>query len=209
MHAAELVLFRDSTLLPRHPRTLVAGLDQGQRKAVWIPKRERALAEARLELAVRHALLLEAGYPVAQTPGRNGERNLDGQTDPRPCRRHLRPGEEGEVGARRADPVRVEEVIGVGNVLIHAPLDEAHTHDPDPEVEVLLRVTRDGRDVVNTVYGGFHGYATAPVGCGDRCFIEAATPPDTPGPIHPRTPRTTSAWCSPGYGPPGTGSSRR
>ena len=47
--------------------------------------------------------------------------------------------------------VRVEEVIRAGIVLVDAALDEPHPEDSGVKVEVLLRRTGDGRDVVQAV----------------------------------------------------------
>ena len=49
--------------------------------------------------------------------------------------------------------VRIEEVIGARVVLIDALLDQSHPEDAAVEVEVLLRGTGDGGDVVQAVDG--------------------------------------------------------
>jgi hypothetical protein len=49
-----------------------------------------------------------------------------------------------------AFPVSVEEVIGARGVLIDALLYEAHSQDTGIEVDVLLRVAGNARDVVKS-----------------------------------------------------------
>ena len=66
-------------------------------------------------------------------------------------RRHLRPGEERQVGAGMPLGIGVEEVIGAGIVLVDALLHQPHAEHARIEVEVLLRGARDGRDVVQAV----------------------------------------------------------
>ena len=68
-----------------------------------------------------------------------------------PRRRHLRPREKGEVGARVTLGVRIKEVVRAGIVLVDAALDQAHAEDSGVEVEVFLRRSGDGRDVVEAV----------------------------------------------------------
>jgi hypothetical protein len=50
--------------------------------------------------------------------------------------------------------VGVEEVVGVRSVLIDAALDQAKPQDAVVEVEVLLGVPGDSRDVVDAVVVG-------------------------------------------------------
>ena len=66
----------------------------------------------------------------------------------------MRPREEGEVGAGRAHAVGVEEVIGAGVVLVDAALHQAQAEDAHVEVQILLRVTGDGGDVMDAVHDG-------------------------------------------------------
>src|SRR3954467_13476428 len=47
--------------------------------------------------------------------------------------------------------MRVEPVMGSGIVLVHALLHQAHAEHARVEVEVFLRRTRDGCDVMKTV----------------------------------------------------------
>src|SRR3970040_301247 len=45
--------------------------------------------------------------------------------------------------------VAVEEVIGPGVILVHAALHQAQTQQADIEVDVLLRISRNGRHVMD------------------------------------------------------------
>jgi hypothetical protein len=49
--------------------------------------------------------------------------------------------------------VGIEKVVGAGVILIHAALDEAHPEDAGVEIEVLLRRTGDGRDMMKSSNG--------------------------------------------------------
>ncbi len=64
-----------------------------------------------------------------------------------------RPGvlEERDVGAGRAELVGVEEVVDARVVLVDGLLDETQSERPGVVVEVLGRVARDARDVVDPV----------------------------------------------------------
>ena len=70
--------------------------------------------------------------------------------------RHVRPGEEGQIGPGMPFGVGVEQVVGAGVVLVDASLDQAHAEDSGIKVEVFLRRTGNRGDVVKAVDGG-HG----------------------------------------------------
>src|SRR5207248_4205215 len=97
------------------------------------------------------AVALQPLGPVRKAPLGDFEIHFRRQPVAAARRRHLRPREECQVGARMALRVRVEQMVGAGIVLVDAALDEAHAEDAGVEVEVLLRRTGDGRDVVQTV----------------------------------------------------------
>jgi hypothetical protein len=63
--------------------------------------------------------------------------------------RRARVLEEGQVGARRALLVGVEEVVDGRVVLVDGLLDEPQPEDPDVELDVRGRVARDRGDVVD------------------------------------------------------------
>ena len=117
-------------------------------QAVRIDERQDAIAETALGRSDRRAVALEPRAPVVEAVGRDREGDLGGEAVSAPRRRHLGPGEEGEVGPRAALGVGVEEVVGAGVVLVDALLDQPHAEHAGVEVEVLLRRTGDGGDVV-------------------------------------------------------------
>jgi len=67
----------------------------------------------------------------------------------------------GSLKVHRLEPeairVGVEEMVGGRIVLIDAALHEAHTQDAGVEVEILLRGTRDRRNVMDAV-DALHGH---------------------------------------------------
>src|SRR6185312_9048788 len=58
------------------------------------------------------------------------------------------PGEERHDAARRAHLVAVVQMVALRIVEVHRPLHEAQTEQPRVEIEIALRVTRYGADVV-------------------------------------------------------------
>jgi hypothetical protein len=66
--------------------------------------------------------------------------------------------EEGEIGARVLG-VGEEQVIGTRLVLVHALLDQPHAEHPGVEIEILLRGTGDGGDVMEAGGRG-HGISS-------------------------------------------------
>ena len=65
--------------------------------------------------------------------------------------RHARELEEGEVGAGAALLVGVEEVVDGRLVLVDGFLDQSQSEDAGVEVDVVLRVRGDRRDVVDSL----------------------------------------------------------
>src|SRR5260370_24677262 len=69
----------------------------------------------------------------------------------------MRPAEEGHRASWRAEVVTEVQVVGVGNVEVDGLLYEPETEDADVEIDVLLDVAGDARDVVDTRHIGRHG----------------------------------------------------
>jgi hypothetical protein len=67
------------------------------------------------------------------------------------------PWEEGHDGAGGAGVVAEVEVVGAGIVEVDGALDQAEAEDLGVEVEVALRVRRDGGDMVEAEDGLWHG----------------------------------------------------
>jgi hypothetical protein len=147
---AHLVLRRDRARVPRDERAPVAvrRLDEREAQAVRVGEGERVLAEARFARAGRDAQRRQPLLPVAERPGRHGQRDGGGQPVAGAPVRHVGPREEGQLRPRRPGAVGEEEVVGVGRVLVDGALDEPHPQPGDVEVERLLRVARDDGDVV-------------------------------------------------------------
>ena len=70
-----------------------------------------------------------------------------------------RPVEEGDVGPRRTETVGIEEVIGADVVLVDGLLDQPEAEDARVEIDVLRRLGRDRREVMDA--GELHGYRLA------------------------------------------------
>ena len=143
----------DGAPLPRRERTRGAGrrLDERQPQSVRIDEREHARPESRLDGLDAGAVLLEARSPVRQAAGRHFQPDLDGQAVAETRRRHLRPREKRQIRPGPPLRVRIEEVIGPGVVLIDALLHEPHAEHARVEIEVLLRGSGDGGDVMESV----------------------------------------------------------
>src|SRR5947209_15685713 len=67
------------------------------------------------------------------------------------ARRHLRPGKKREVGAGMTVGVGVEKMISAGIVLVHTPLHQSHAENTCVKIQVLLRRSGDGGDVMEPV----------------------------------------------------------
>ena len=118
-----------------------------------IEEGQQRLAEALTALDGGHTVGGQAIRPEVEAGDRHGERHFADRARAGAAGAHAPPGEEGELGARRAGAVGVEQVIGVGRVLIHRLLDEAHAEDADVEVDVLLRIAGVDGDVVQACDG--------------------------------------------------------
>src|SRR6059036_369798 len=76
----------------------------------------------------------------------------------------MRPAEEGHRRAGRTHIVGKVEVVRIRHVLVDALLDEPEAQHANVEVDVLLDVAGDARDVVDT--GNARGHASPPVPAG-------------------------------------------
>ena len=122
--------------------------DQGVPQALGVAEREGAVLVA----LAGDALVGQAALPEVDRLGR-GDAPADGMHHPGaglalPRARVL---EEGDVVARRALLVAVEEVVDGRVVLVDALLDEAQAQDAGVEVEVARGVAGDRGDVVHAV----------------------------------------------------------
>src|SRR5688500_8267872 len=99
----------------------------------------------------------EALHPEADRSGNDGERCNRCLTRTLSSTARAGPREESENRARRASPVAEVQMVCRGIVEIHRALDEAHSEHPRVEVQILLRVAGDCRDVVNPRGNECHG----------------------------------------------------
>ncbi len=83
--------------------------------------------------------------------GRHLERDFVRKAVSHPRTRKLRPGEERQIRARTPLRVGIEQVVRARVVLVDALLDQAHAEHAGVEVQVLLRRSGDGGDVVKPV----------------------------------------------------------
>src|SRR4029450_13837896 len=123
-----------------------------------------AEGEAPVRVVVaRDALVSEATFPEVDRVGRR-DAPADGVHHPRARAAHPRARvlEERDVVSRRAFLVAVEQVVDSRIVLVDALLDEAKAEDAGVEVDVLWRVARDRRGVVDAVK--LHAWPQ-PTGC--------------------------------------------
>src|SRR5436190_23812758 len=75
-----------------------------------------------------------------------GRRHLARSND---ASRRVRPRKEGQDRAGRADLVAEVKVVRAGIVEVHGELDESQAEDRRVKVQVALRITGDGGDVMN------------------------------------------------------------
>src|SRR6185295_5029825 len=128
-------------------------LGQGKLEPVRVAKAQGVLAEAALRRFGGHAHRCQPVAPEAEAPRGDRKPDLDRQADPLAPVGHLRPGKEGQIGAGVTLGIGVEEVIRVGHVLVDGALDQAKAERPGVEVQVLLGIPADGRDVMDAVDG--------------------------------------------------------
>ena len=150
-----------------------------------IDDRQVPVAESRLNPSDPDAVPLEPRAPVLEASSGDFQARLDGKAVADARLRHVRPRKKRQVGARAAFGVRVEQMVGARIVLVHAPLDEMHAQNAGVEIHVLLRRSRNGGDVVQSVdavhrapsiavASGFSRTAGTPsVGRSGECRIEA------------------------------------
>jgi hypothetical protein len=129
--------------------SLIARLDEGKELTVRIGQYDRPITATNLRRLDLCAVLSEPVVPVVMASGGNRQRDLDAQSDAQPARRRMTEREEREISSRVAVGVGVEEMVRVRRVLVDALLDQTHPEQPSIELEILLRVAADRRDVVN------------------------------------------------------------
>src|SRR5215831_19466981 len=151
---ANLMFFRHRAVIPRrkHPSRRIRALDERQTKAVHVGDRKVPIAETDVDVSDLYAVAPQPIAPERQAARRNFQARLDGETVAEARRRLLLPRKEREVAPGMAVRVGVEQMIRTGIVLIDRAFDETHAEDAGIEIEVLLRWTCDGRDVMQSVH---------------------------------------------------------
>ena len=153
MDPADRKLRRDGAVGPGSPlpRSGIRCRHQFQRLPVKVREGDDFLIETRPGAFERDAVVGQSLAPVPQR--RRGDRERHGARLPGafPSVLSSRPGEKREVGAGAPDGVSIEEVIGARIVLIHRAFNQPEAQHTHIEVHVLLRVSRNRRDVVNAL----------------------------------------------------------
>ena len=127
---------------------VAGGGDQVDDEAVRVAQRQRRLAVA-VDRPVGVDLQVgQVPLPPSQRLGRDAERGRGGQAGAVAPGGHPLPGEECQDRRRPPGRVPVVEVVGARVVEVHRLLDQPQPQHPGVEVDVALRVRRDGRDVV-------------------------------------------------------------
>jgi hypothetical protein len=116
---------------------------------VRVAEGEDALAAADFVLAELRAVIGETLAPVLEASLGNRERDLDAESGPDAAGRGKSERKEREVGSGMTVGVGVEEVVRARVVLVHALLHEPHAEHAGVEVQVLLGVAGDRRDVMD------------------------------------------------------------
>src|SRR6202521_590910 len=149
------VLLVDRRLLPRLP-VRVAGLaDELELDPVRVGEDDRVGVEPG-HPAMVYTQLLHPVAPEIERPRRDLERDGRHLAASGSLLRPGRPAEECHHGPRRADVVGEIDVIGIGQVLVDALLDEAKAEHANVEIDALLHVARDARHVVGCGDAGGH-----------------------------------------------------
>src|SRR4051794_3802844 len=135
--------------MPGMRLTCTTVVNQTEALTLKVLKVERPASVPLHDVAVRNTLFHEAPLPPAQAIL---------ASDAQPCARDAAraaplgchwPVEEGQVSARCRPPVRIEQVVGAGVVLVHRLLDQAHAERARVEGVVAWRIGGDGREMMD------------------------------------------------------------
>src|SRR4051812_34750685 len=96
-----------------------------------------------------HAMRDEALEPVTDRRGSNGQRRHTHLANAGAAALSTRPRKEGEDATRRPFAITIVEVIGARVVEVDRLLHQPHPEGASVEVDVLLRISGDGRDVMD------------------------------------------------------------
>ena len=130
---------------------------QLQLQAVRVEEDEIVFTQAVRGFVVDGVACFETRHPVVEAPRRHAKAGLGDLSRPALPASDVLPREEGEDGARVALLVSEIEVVSARVVEIHGLFHQAQAQYAGVEVEIALRIARDGCDVVDAVDGVFHG----------------------------------------------------
>src|SRR3954470_10481386 len=97
-------------------------------------------------------MLHETLEPEAERGGANGEGRDRDLSHTLTSGAGTGPGEEGHDASRRAGRIAVVQMVGLRIVEVHRALHEPESEHATVEVQVALRVARDGGDVMDAEY---------------------------------------------------------
>ena len=119
-----------------------------ERESVGVGEGQYFLAEPGEGGVGGHTLRLQSFAPESQRSRRHGPGDGTRQSRAGPSARQFIPQKEGQQRAGRRGVISVIEMIGAGIVEVDGLLHEAQAEHPRVEVDVALRIRRDGGDVM-------------------------------------------------------------
>ncbi len=132
--------------LRRGERTLA--FREGKPQPVRIDQGQDVLPKTNFGRIDLDPVTSESPAPKAEAARRHRERDFRAQAMSLPVRRQLRPREKSQVGPWVTLGVGVEEMISAGIILVDASLHQPHPEHAGVEIEILLRGSGDGGDVM-------------------------------------------------------------
>src|SRR5262249_40620953 len=141
------------------PRWLGLGTwnaNQGSVHAIGIDERQSRFAKTLFNPVVGDAFLNKAMRPIAERGRGHAKCGLLRLTDTRTSLHGVLPGEEREDRTGVADLVAIVKVIGRRIIEVDRFLHEAKPENAGVEVEVALRLSRDGGHVMNAGHCALH-----------------------------------------------------
>jgi hypothetical protein len=147
--AADLILGGDRAFVPRVGRAFSAVVHEAEPLALRIFEIEELSPVAFRDRIVRHTERGETLLPPGEAlPPRDAQARAHDTVGAAPLTSD-RPVEKGEVGARRGETVRVEQVIGADVILVDRLLDEPHAERGRVEGVIAGGIGGQGGEVVD------------------------------------------------------------
>ena len=149
MNAANRVLRRHRSIPPRLDALHARRRDDLQQQPVGIGEGEDLLVEPARRPLVLDAVLQQPLDPVPERCGRDRERHGADLPGALAAASAVGPGEERQNRSWPAQLVSEVEMVGAGIVEVHGQLHQAQAQGAGIEIEIPLRIARDGGDVMN------------------------------------------------------------